>query len=137
MRTVIAHLWGTSEPAVTAVLDAAFPEQPGPTWVASVAGDACLYISIYRHGPVEYPDWATRFDQVGGHPDVSVSADISGRHNGWPQVEHFMGVLLGRFRGLAEDDDSDRLWSLAELAGERRAGHRFGEYWREWGKLPA
>jgi hypothetical protein len=136
VRTVFAHLWDTTEPAVAAALGTAYPEQPGPTWVASVAGDPCLYISIYRQGPIEYPNWATRFDAVGGHPAVSVAADISGRHNGWPQVNEFMGLLLGRFRGLAEDDDSERLWSLAELRGETQVGQRFGEYWRSWG-IPA
>lgn len=134
MRTVIAHLWGTTESAVAAVLDAAYPRSSGPTWVAYVGDDPCLYIDIYRHGPIEDPDWATRFDSMGGHPAVSISADISGRHNGWAQVEELMRVLLGRFRGVAQDADSGRLWSLAELCGEHRTGRRFGESWREWGK---
>ncbi len=132
MRTVIAHLWDTTEPAVTASLDTAYPRPNGPTWVAYVAGDPCLYIDLYRHGPNEDPDWATKFDRVGGHPAVSVSADTSGRHNGWTQVEEFMALLLSRFRGLAEDDDSERFWSLAELRSGPQHGQWFGGYWRNW-----
>jgi hypothetical protein len=110
-----------------------YPEQCG-TWVESIASDPCLYINIYRHGPAEDPDWATRFDGVGGFPAVSVSADISGRHNGWPQVEAFITLLLVNFRGLAQDDDSYRLWSLSAVRGDLPTGQtRFGEYWRGWG----
>jgi hypothetical protein len=133
VRTVLAHLWDTTESAVTAVLDAAYLKASGPSWTVFVGEDPCLYINIYRHGSAENPDWATHFDGVGGHPAVSVSADISGRHNGWPQVDEFMGLLLGRFRGLAEDDNSHQLWSLAQLRGEGSTGQRFGEYWRDWG----
>ena len=133
LRTVIAHLWDTTEAVVAATLDATYSKPNGPTWVDYVAGDPCLYIDIYRHGPIEYPAWATRFDSVGGTPAVSVSADISGRHNGWTQVEEFMGLLLSQFRGLAEDDDSYCLWSLAQLGDGQQAGQWFGGYWRGWG----
>ena len=85
LRSVFAHLWHTTEGEVSTALDRLYPTQGRP-WVLEVDGDPCLYIDFYRDGPVEDDEWGTRFTSHGGPPAVSVIADISGRHEGWPEV---------------------------------------------------
>ncbi|MDC0684406.1 hypothetical protein [Sorangium atrum] len=105
MRSVVVFLRDTTESAVTAHLDAAYPEQREP-WVVFVAGDACLYINLYRHGPLEHEpeDWADIVQRLGGEPAACVIADVSGRHPGDEQVAGFVAGLLSRFSGAAMDD---------------------------------
>lgn len=128
MRSVLVHLWQIDEPAVAAVLDSAYPQQRSP-WVRFVNGDACLYIDFYHDGPIEHVDWDERFRPLGGNPSVSVIADISGRHDGRPEVRELVALLLSRFRGVAENDNSTRFWSREEVAEDRLVnGERFA--WR-------
>ncbi|WP_438037351.1 hypothetical protein [Sorangium sp. So ce204] len=130
MRSVVVFLRDTMESAVTAYLDAAYPEQRDP-WVVFVAGDACLYINLYRHGPLEHEpeDWADIVQRFGGEPAACVIADVSGRHPGDEQVAGFVAGLLSRFSGAAMDDYTPHLWSLDELrSGHRVRGHPFFDY---------
>ncbi|WP_437540127.1 hypothetical protein WME79_41175 [Sorangium sp. So ce726] len=130
MRSVVVFLRDTIESAVTAYLDAAYPEQRDP-WVVFVAGDACLYINLYRDGPREDEpeDWADIVQRFGGEPAVGVIADVSGRHPGDEQVAAFVAGLLSRFSGAAMDDYTPHLWSLNELRGGHRVrGHPFFDY---------
>lgn len=130
MRSVVVLLRDTIGSAVTAYLDAAYPEQREP-WVVFVEGDACLYINLYRDGPREHEpeDWAYIVQRFGGEPAACVIADVSGRHPGDEQVAGFVAGLLSRFSGAAMDDYTAHLWSLNELRGGHRVrGHPFFDY---------
>jgi hypothetical protein len=130
MRSVLVYLRDTTESAVSAYLDAAYPKQREP-WVAFVRGDACLYINLYRDGPREHEpeDWADIVRRFGGKPAVGVIADVSGRHPGDEEAAAFVAGLLSRFSGAAMDEYTTHLWSLAELrAGQRVRGHPFFDY---------
>ena len=130
MRSVVVFLRDTTEAAVTAYLDASYPEQREP-WVVFVGGDACLYINLYRDGPREHePEaWADIVRRFGGEPAVGVIADVSGRYPGAEQVADFVSGLLTRFSGAAMDEYTTHQWSLAELrAGQRVGGHPFFDY---------
>jgi hypothetical protein len=130
MRSVFIHLWHTTEDEVAAVLDRLYPTQRSP-WLLKFEGDTHLYIHFYRDGPVEDDDWIGRFRSRGGPPAVCVMADISGRHEGWPQTREFALQLLGNFDGVATDDGWLRLWSRDEVANDRIIdGRRFG-CWRD------
>jgi hypothetical protein len=130
LRSVFAHLWNTTEGEVAAALDRLYPTQGRP-WVLEVDGDACLYVDFYRDGPVEDDEWHTRFSSRAGPPAVSVIADISGRHEGWPEVRDFVARVLGTFDGVATDDGWLHLWSRDEVQNDHVvAGRKFG-YWRD------
>ena len=131
MRSVIVHLRDTTEQEVAGFLQRTYPFQQGPPWIAHVAGDACLYIDFYRDGPSEHEpkEWAGILASFGGEPSVSVGADVSGRHPGDEQVRDFVGALLGRFGGAAQDDYTNHLWSLEEIVtGHHVQGHAFFDY---------
>lgn len=130
MRSVLVLLRDTTEAAVTAYLDVAYPGQREP-WVAFIRGDACLSIRLYRDGPREHEpeEWADIVRRFGGEPAVGVIADVSGRHPGDAQVTAFVAGLLAGFSGAAMDEYTTHLWSLAELrAGRRVQAHPFFDY---------
>jgi len=129
LRSVFIHLWRTTEQEVAAAVARMYPAQARP-WTVEVGGNPCLYIDFYRDGPVEDDERETRFSSRGGPPDVSVIADISGRHDGWPEVRDFVVEMLRCFEGVATDDDWLRLWSREEIENDQVvSGHRFGA-WR-------
>jgi hypothetical protein len=130
MRVIIAFLRNTTEAAVSAYLDATYPEQREP-WVALVHEDACLYIDFYRERPVEFEpeDWADVVRRFGGAPAVEVIAMVSGRHAADAEVTQFITGLLSQFDGAGMDEYSTHLWSLDELRGAHRVqGHPFFDY---------
>jgi hypothetical protein len=130
LRSVFTHLWHTTEGDVATALDRLYPTQGRP-WVLEVDGDPCLYIDFYRDGAVEDDEWNTRFASRGGPPAVSVIANISGRHEGWPEVREFVTRVLGAFDGVATDDGWLHLWSRDEVEKDAAvSGRRFG-YWRD------
>ena len=130
MRSVFVFLRDTTEAAVTAYLDAAYPEQRGP-WVMRQREDAYLYIDIYRDGPREFEsdEWADIARRFREEPAVVVIADVSGRHPGDEQTVAFVAGLLTQFAGSAMDEYTPHLWSLAQLrSGYRVGGHLFFDY---------
>ena len=127
MRSVFAFLRETTEKAVDAYLDSAYPGQRNP-WVMLVDNDPYLWIDHYRDGPdeIEPEVWAEFLHRFGGKPDVSLVADVTGRHTGGHQAQEFLTRLLGRFNGVAMDDYTDHLWSKVELqSGDKVRGHTF------------
>ena len=130
MRSVLAHLWRTSEREVSAALDATYTKEVGQ-WLWQVEDDPFVYISFYRDGAIEDELWWSRFSEFGGPPAVSVIANISGRHDGWLEAQAFVVKLLSTFEGVAADDGGLRLWSRDEVAEDRQVdGRRFGS-WRQ------
>jgi hypothetical protein len=136
MRTVICLLTGCAQAEVTRALDAHFVAQGGdaPWLLLSDGGDAVLYIELYPQivRELEAID-AGLIEKVraslGGEIEVSVAADVSGRHDGGPKATEFALALLSRFRGVAMDDFSEHLWTRSEI--EQRAivdGRRFFEH---------
>jgi hypothetical protein len=129
VRSVVVHLRDTNENDVTELLRLTYPPHVGPRWIADIGGDACLYITFYRDGPLEAGDWKRLVEAFGGEPSISIIADVSGRHPGSEQVRHFVTSLLGRFSGAAQDDYSPHLWSIDEIvSGHRVHGHPFFDY---------
>jgi hypothetical protein len=106
MRTIIVHLRSATEEQVEQFLTRTYPRQNGPPWICDVNGDACLYIKIYRDLNIESQpeEIALLHTQLGGEPQVSVSADVSGRHPGDEQVRDFVYRILSQFEGLAQDE---------------------------------
>jgi hypothetical protein len=131
MRSVIVHLWNATESDVAATLGDLYVSNGPEGWKLERNGDPYLYIGIYRFGPIENENWLTRFAARSGPPSVSVFADISDRHDGWPETQAFVVNLLAKFDGLAEDDRGLRFRSRAQvLADTRVEGHLFGD-WRQ------
>ena len=127
MRSVILHLRGTAEADVAAHLRSKYVSNGPEGWMLAVGGDPCLYIGVYRDGPIENEpaDWARVTAWADGSL-VSVIADVSGRHPGRPEAMAFIEDLLGRFDGVARDDYTSHLWTLGQLrAGHRAEGHPF------------
>ena len=119
MRSVHVYLRDTTQDEVAAVLDLAYPGQRFP-WLHSINDDAYLYIDFLptNWSDIDPDDWKVFQEQFGGEPAVAVTADVSGRHHGGPQVLEFVTLLLSKFNGLANDDYTDRLWPLSEIKEE-------------------
>ena len=130
LRSVYVHLWQTSDVAVRSALNDLCVHEKD-SWQARIDGDPYLYVDFYRDGPAEFEDWTARFASHGGPPDITVVADVSGRHDGWPQVQAFVVALLHRFPGVATDDDWIRLWQREEVAADLTIDNvQFGS-WRQ------
>ena len=135
MRSVLVALRNATEQQVAGFLDQAYPGRRAtggacsePRWTAMCHGDSVLSIGFYRDGPSEFePDqWDQLVVALGGAPGACLIADVSGRHAGNEQVDAFVKLVLERFDGLAQDDDWEHFWSLAELTGgDRVQGHPF------------
>lgn len=84
MRTVLVHFKSASEQQIVDFLMRTYPRQSGPPWICEAHGYACLYIRIYRHLFIEFAaeDIANLTRELGCTPTISVSADVSGRHEG-------------------------------------------------------
>lgn len=121
MRSVHVYLRDTTQDAVAAVLDSAYPGQRFP-WLHVVTDDPHLYIDLVsaNWSKIDPDHWMEFKDQFGGEPAVAVTADVSGRHPGGSQVLGFVTLLLSNFSGLANDDYTDRLWPLSEIVGKAR-----------------
>ena len=131
MRSVFIHLRPAAEPEVAAFLQRAYPFQPGPPWILDEAGDAVLYIDIYRDMNTEFEveDWLALIACLGGEPTASLVADISGRHAGDEQAHSFVCLLLTMFPGVAQDDYTTHCWSLEQIRNNAKIqGHAFFDY---------
>jgi hypothetical protein len=117
MRTVICYLTECSERDVASVLDANFVVQnSGPWLLLSSSGDPILYVNFYDPNSELGPDEISAIrTALGGTIQVSVSADVSGRHVGAVEAARFALALLSQFRGVAVDDFSDHLWTRSEI----------------------
>jgi hypothetical protein len=66
--------------------------------------------------------------QVGGAPTLTIMADVSGRHQGRPEVLDFLKSLFAHWPGVVQDD-SEEVWSPLEVFADRRQnGRRFFDY---------
>ena len=136
MRTVFCHLTGCSQQDVARVLDASFVAQGGdaPWLVVSDRGDAVLYIRLYESFRAEVGEHELQAIEaaLGGELQVSVAADVSGRHDGTTEATGFVLTLLSKFRGVATDDFSDHPWTRGELEQEAALddGRRFFDFRR-------
>jgi hypothetical protein len=99
MRTILVHLREALEEEVTDYLSHTYPFQPGPPWVLDAAGDAVLYINLYQDLGTEYSDEdkMALVEFLDREPMVSVSVDISGRHDGDHEIRAFVSGLLNEF----------------------------------------
>jgi len=130
LRSIFVHLWGTSESEVSAWLGRHYTCGPA-RWLLERDGNPYLYIEFYRDGPFEDEEWFTRFSDWGSPPAVSVIANISGRHDGWPEPQAFVTCVLGKFNGVATDDGWLRCWSGFEVQADSRVDGRPFGYWRQ------
>jgi hypothetical protein len=121
MRSVHVYLRETTQDVVAAVLDLAYPGQRFP-WLHLIKDDPYLYIDFLpsNWSDIDPDHWKEFQEQFGGEPAVAVTADVSGRHPGGPQVLEFVTLLLSKFNGLANDDYTDRLWPLSEIIEKAR-----------------
>jgi hypothetical protein len=130
LRSVFVHLWHTSEGEVAAAFDQLYTPNGSAAWMIERSGDPHIYIDFYRDGPLEDEVWIARFTDRGGPPPVSVIANISGRHDGWPEAQAFVSDTLARFNGVATDDGWLRLWTGPEVREDARVDGRLFGYWR-------
>ena len=99
--------------------------------MADKEGDPLLYIDFYHDFNIEgeVEEWFGLLEYFGGEPAVSVSADVSGRHDGTEEVFLFVCGLLRAFRGVVTDGYTFHLWSYSEIeANAEFDGHPFFDY---------
>jgi hypothetical protein len=113
-----------------------FPGQSRPWIYPAEPENQCLYIDFHGHIETEFePDEVAEIvDALGQKPDVSLAADVSGRHPGVKEVAHFVKLCLRNFRAVAGDDYSSHAWTLSEIQSRRLyLGHPFFDYvgWHE------
>ncbi len=62
-------------------------------------------------------------------PDVSLVADVSGRHSGEAEVLYFVRACLSKFTAVAQDEYTNHAWTLQEIqTGYRHLGHAYFDY---------
>lgn len=131
MRTVLVHLSGCTDAQLASALSEMYPGRKEP-WLHMADDDPCLYIRILQADEAEswFPEeLAPALRHFGGVVPLTVVADVSGRHDGTTQVRQLAVALLSRFKGIAEDEYSDRLWSLDEIQRDACVdGHRFFDF---------
>ena len=122
MRTVFVHLRNATMDQVEEFLDRTYPSPKGSGWIYSIDGDPCLYIDFYRdlNSEAEPEEIVNLVTALGGHPTVSVGADVSGRHPGDLEVGEFVRRFLTEFEGVAQDDFTEGFWTLDDIQLERK-----------------
>jgi hypothetical protein len=78
MRSVHVYLRNTTQDAVAAVFDLAYPGQRFP-WLHSINDDPFLYIDFLpsNWSDIDPDHWKEFQGQFGGEPAVAVTADIT------------------------------------------------------------
>ena len=56
---------------------------------------------------------------IGREPQLTVQFDVGGKHPGHPELREFLVDLLGEFSGVALDDLSGHVWTLADLQADK------------------
>lgn len=120
MRTVIFHLKDTTSQEVGQRLDEFARLNIMGEWRyprEAVGADWVLNIRFYDEllNEVE-EDLADDLESaLGQMPDVSVSAEVSGRFSGEKEIQQLATYLLSQFQGVAWDDYTEHCWTLAEI----------------------
>ena len=98
MRSVFLHLKEVEKKSVVTALDQICDRPNGSTgedWLCLKNEDPVLYVGFYTDYTEYEPDsWKVIIDALGCEPTVSVVADVSGRHNGKPEVVAFLKAVL-------------------------------------------
>lgn len=129
MRSVFAHLKNVDPASVAAALDSICDQRDDihDQWLCLSDGDPVLYVGFYTDHAVEYEldEWTRLTEALGCTPSVSVVADVSGRHDGRPEVIAFLKALLDQFDGVVQDD-FEPVWTMQQvLNDDELQGHRF------------
>ena len=136
MRSVFFIFEKQNEEAVIDFLDEycdqSFYVNQDKQWNVLKDGDGLFY--IYQISPdelfakMEDKTYFNKLDTM--EKPLSVwQADISGRHNGRPEIKDLFIALLSKIHGYAVDDYTDYFWSLAEIkADEKIMNHPFFDY---------
>jgi hypothetical protein len=144
MRSVFFHLTGVTRQTVAARLSALATQVVGPErWNFGFhSPEPALYVYFYDDLSIEMEpdDWKGFEAALGGMPDVSLCADVSGRIPGDNEVRALAALVLTEFNGVAWDDYSTHCWTLSEIqSGVQVHGHTFFDYegwYEEWRKRP-
>ena len=127
MRSVVTFLSSRSRAEIEAFLGLHLPPLKRPIFEGNP--DATnVYVNFYKNedAQMEMLDTYPLIVERVGCPPLSVIADISGRIEGVKEATRFCICLLERFGGVAMDEYSDHLWTLAELqTGAGHARHGF------------
>jgi hypothetical protein len=126
MRSIFIHICGASKQDVEDFLSKEFSGQSRPWIYPAPPGDNSLYIDLTE----PESDDLTEVDTIlGKKPDVSLVADVSGRHSGRTEVLYFVRMCLNKFTGVVQDEYTNHAWTLQEIqSGYRHLGHGFFDY---------
>ena len=101
-------------------------------WNILKNGDGLFYIRIY---PAEelfiYIEDKSYFYKLSNmqYPLLYCQVDISGRHDGTPEIRRLLTQLFSKVRGYAMDDYTDYFWTHKEIYNNVLIeGHRFFDY---------
>lgn len=131
MRSVFAHLKNTNKETVRKVLDNICDQKSSrpDEWLCLKEGDPILYVGFYSdYQEYETDEWRKLVSELGCEPEVTVVADVSGRHSGRKEVIQFLKSVMEKFDGVIQDD-SDEVWTLNEVFSEKiKNNERFFQY---------
>ena len=126
MRSIFIHICGATKRDVEDFLSKEFPGQSRPWVYPAPPSDNSLYIDFTELEPEEL----TEMDTIPGNmPDISLVAEVSGRHSGVAETLHLVRTCLNKFTGVAQDEYTNHAWTLQEIqTGYRHLGHGFFDY---------
>ena len=128
VRSAVVHFHRTTEPELEAWLARRLPGQRDPWLLCGDEGDVQAFVRPYRDLLIEAgPEQLLALRRaLGAPPSSSLCIDLRGPVRNVEPVTRFVVELLAAHPGLALDDLSDRLWTLAELSSDRPIdGRRF------------
>lgn len=139
MRSVSVHFCNAGRAEVAGLLSRLYkgpaPSDERGNWVCEQHGDGdpVLYIDIYQNEDLRSECGDEAYEAIvssfRGHPTTSVWVNVSGRHDGTPEVLTCVTSLLRALSGVALDGYTDHAWTLDELqAGARVKEHPFFDY---------
>ena len=112
MRSVVVFFQTATNEILAKWLDQVSQSQRTPWLVLSIAGDPILYADLLDAPGLRLE---SNSKELPFSPTAGVAIDMSGRHRGSAEVLELVTRLLADFDGVATDDFSKKVWTLAEI----------------------
>jgi len=120
MRSIFVFIKKSDREQVIACLNSICTKRNGSTdaWITETNGDPVLYVEFSENSfqnEIGANEWNDLVSKLGEEPKMSISVDISGRHDGKNEVMNFLASFLEINEGYVMDDYTDYAWSLNEI----------------------
>jgi len=134
MRSIFVFIKKSDKEQVISCLNSICTKQNGSAdaWIIETNGEPVLYVEFSENtfkNEIGVNEWNDLVSKLGVEPKMSISVDISGRHDGKNEVMKFLASFLEINEGYVMDDYTDYAWSFNEINNSVLVeGHPFFDY---------